>query len=173
MIFVSCGGMDEVMLSYAIAEEGVKFMLGPNAKALALVDRSNSRNYNKDKHITLINGEKIEKTNDQKIVFTDIERDKFLKAYADKGASMLKRKEIENYLYDPTVTKLLPDVDRQKIDLSSIKGENYIQGEVKDHIKLINISSRDIKEKLAKIIRDHKEKETKEIYDEILSFIKK
>jgi hypothetical protein len=159
ILFVSCGGLGNVRRAYNLARKSAAFLLGEQTKVLGVVDRSCSSN---DVRIGPLEKDVLPRTGNGKIIFTDEERDKFIASDPYGGLRMLKRKEIENYLFDPAVVNLL---DIKELALVDIKPQviDYAEGEVKDKVK----APFEIRLKLAELIYRHRDGSTKEIYSEL------
>lgn len=163
--FISTGGLLQAVNAYYKARTAVKFVFGNDSKAFALVDRSCSK---RDVPVGL--DEYIEKTSATKPIFTDDERTKFLASDKLSGYRMLKRKEIENYLYDPAVVALLPEAERSVFSATKLSAANktatnldYQTGEVKDFL-----SGRPKHLQMAELIRTNRTGATAAMYNELL-----
>ncbi len=164
-LFISTGGYTDAVNAYYAARASAEFVFGAGSSALALLDRSCSFS-----DIRVGIDEYVAKTGAGKLMFTDHERKKILKSDIQAGYRMLKRKEIENYLFDPVVVALLPKAKQAiwkdaklKSDSQTPESIDYKSGEVKDYLK----ADAD-KIEAAKVIRNNKDNATKAIYTELL-----
>jgi hypothetical protein len=156
--FVSCGGAQETIGAYYAARAALPFVFGEGAEASVMIDRSCSI----PNAIAFGPGEFLEPTDDDKPMFTDTERKKWLTS-GEGNYRMLLRREIENYLFDPAAVDLLEEGEKKQIEMAP--SIDYQTGNVKDGIIGANA---DMKKRLAHLIYLHKDKETKTIYDQLL-----
>lgn len=165
-LFVSTGGFISAVNSYYDGRVSVKYTFGPESVATCLLDRSCSH-----KDIPVGRDEVITKTSKSKPIFSDNDRRKFLESDNLSGYRMLLRKEIENYLFDPSVIALLPEPERgvwntQKLTAAgiSVTEIGFVSGEVKDYLRgSLNYL------KMAELIHDNRAGATKTIYDELVA----
>jgi hypothetical protein len=124
-IFIGVGGADEVIRAFYTGKEALKIAFGEDTKVFALVDRSCSGGKGLDTDKGYI------KTHKNKAVFTNEEKSWFLET--NPNYRMLKRKEIENYLFDPEIVNLynLDSSNAEKIGLNDQIDYNL---EVKDKL---------------------------------------
>jgi len=169
-LFISTGGFMEAVNAYYAGRAGVKFVFGEKSTALALVDKSCSSN-----DVPIGPGKVIPRTSAEKPTFTNAERKEFLSSDAQQGYRMLRRKEIENYLFDPTVVALLPEDKRGVWDATRLQAAgktvsdiDHVNGEVKDYL-----GDRADKMAMAELILAHKDNETRAIYRELLACLTK
>ncbi len=120
-IFIGAGGADEVVRAYYTGKEACKIAFGNKTEVYALVDASCSSPGLDTWKRKII-------TNKDHPCFSEHERQYFLET--DPDFRMLKRKEIENYLFDPEILRL-NEVSEELI--KKIKDtENFISGDVKN-----------------------------------------
>lgn len=169
IIFISCGDLIKAYNASLVAREGAKFMLGKDTRTLALVDRSysyRSRNHDSFK----MGGECFEMTHPGKFIFTDEERERMMSIDKEGRVKVLKRKEIENYIFDPAIISFL---DKDSLSTMTIpNGLDYVTGEVKDNIRIQPAQEAAVKQKLASLIHEHRGKPlVKPIYDELAGYL--
>lgn len=159
-IFVSTGGFTQARVAYYNARTAAPFLFGENSAALVLLDRSKS-----GEGVFINSSLTVEATSNKKPIFTDDERKTIIGSDLQKGHRMLIRKEIENYLFDPALVRLLSEKKRNiwkdRVNPTVL---DYTQGEIKDFLKA---SSRKLMPELAALLREHRSKETKHLYDEL------
>ncbi len=136
-IFISCGGGVNVIYAFFGGKDTAQFTFGEDVEVLAVVDRSESE------HGFDI-GDKIIQTNGNN-VFTDNDRAKF-HAYYD-GCKMLERREIENYLFDPSVYSDLSD-EKRKMD--------FVKDNVKDKINVEKAKKLELADKIREMEKEPK-----------------
>lgn len=159
-IFVSSGGCDEVISGLNISKSSVRFVFGEKSKAIGIIDRSCS---SKSIQYGPNPGDKIPMTTKKRPMFSDKDRQLLIKSDTDNAIKVLLRKEIENYLFDPSVVSLLNKKLGSQVVISG--KPDYVKGEVKDLVKAPDV----VKIELAKIIARYRKSKTKKVYDELLS----
>jgi AAA15 family ATPase/GTPase len=160
-------GAKQVINSYLRGKDAVPLAMGKNVKTMFLIDSSCNK---KVGGIDIGEGkDNLIFTDDEKVVFEDEERKKILNYYTECGFSprVLIRKEIENYLFDPTVVEKFNE-NKQKKDKIILNTEIDYQKEVKDKLGKHKKEMR-IYLQLAQIIRDHSEELS--IYTELKNCI--
>ncbi len=163
IIFVSCADLDSAVHAFRTGVEGAMFMFGKNTRVRALVDRSFSF------HDLHINGKIIKATSKQKPIFTDEERVWMMKSDPERRIQILLRKEIENYLFDPSVVSFLEDSLKRYIEIP--EDLDCINGEVKDRVNIIN-KKPEILKMLASIIFEKKsDPRVNQIYNELAEYV--
>jgi len=146
-IFISCRSATEVINSYFSAKSTASMLLGKNVEVYCFIDRSCSS----QNGIYVGNDEYI-KTNPE-ISFSDSDVKKFKTYHREQRIGILTMKEIENYLYHPSVLKkAYPNKDFEHIESESYISNND-SGEVKDNLEKWNLFDLD-KTKLAEAIKD-------------------
>lgn len=149
--FISCGWWSRVLSQFFIWKSAWLLTWWDNIQVLWVVDRSNSNPW-------FIIWWEVCKTDGDNL-FDEIERNQFHLDYP--GMKMLKRREIENYLYDPEIcAQFEPKIS------TILSQEEFLNGEVKNKLSGISEISRISKIDLAsKIIPGTK------VYDELAACI--
>ncbi len=151
-IFIPCGGAQEVLINCTKGVQVNEISFGKNTETWCLIDRSYSRD-------ALVFGEHKIK-HDKGDMFLDQDRKLFLEY--SKNHKMLKRRELENYLYDPEILKIALDKNIiTKESLDKVENIDIISTNVKDLLN--NLNDRN-KLELAKLI-DSKKQIYKELHD--------
>lgn len=182
IVFVSAKSFQDAVIAFRIGEQTARFVFGKDTSVRALVDRSNgcpeckqnsNSNDHKDHRQTFII------TADEKVLYTHKGRLKFddddvkaIEATEPNGRlRVLQRKELENYLFDPTVVSLLPESVKQKITYTCDHEDvDHRDGEVKDLLKEQS-KAPEILRDLADIIYRHRADKTNEIYNELAGYL--